>query len=77
MKLRGCICPLSWSVHCNFVRDGNVTIKKGDGRAPPHAPARAKFSFVLECTPEIGHCYSVCTLWLVHVTSLNTVQYLT
>jgi hypothetical protein len=33
MKYRECICPLSWSVHCNFVRDG-----KGVGVhcAPPH-----------------------------------------
>ncbi len=23
MKQDECICPLSWSVHCNFVRDGN------------------------------------------------------
>jgi hypothetical protein len=26
MEGRGeCICPLSWSVHCNFVRDGNYS----------------------------------------------------
>ncbi len=34
MKYRECVCPLSWSVHFNFVRDGNRV--KGGGRAPPH-----------------------------------------
>ncbi len=23
LKKGECICPLSWSVHCNYVRDGN------------------------------------------------------
>ncbi len=32
MKYRECICPLSRSVHCNFVRDGNRL--KEDSRAP-------------------------------------------
>jgi hypothetical protein len=36
-----------------------VTIKKGGGRAPPHSPARADFSIMMECTPEFGHCHSV------------------
>jgi hypothetical protein len=52
-----------------------VTIKKGVGEHPPHSPARADidFSIMMECTPEIGHCHSVCILWLLHVTSLYTV----
>jgi hypothetical protein len=34
-------------------------VKRG-GHTPP---ARAGFSIMMECTPEIGHCHSVCTLW--------------
>jgi hypothetical protein len=33
MKLVECICLLSWSLHCNFVRD--VTRVKGSARTPP------------------------------------------
>ncbi len=33
MKQGECVFPLSRSVHCNFVRDGNRL--KGGGRAPP------------------------------------------
>ncbi len=29
---------------------------------PPPA-AMANFSIMMECTPESGHCHSVCTLW--------------
>ncbi len=62
MKYGECIGPLSWSVHCNFVRDGKQS--GGGGRAPhPPSPARADFSIMMDCMPEIGHCHSVCTLW--------------
>jgi hypothetical protein len=30
------ICPLSWSVHHNFVLDGRYTVVKWGGRAPTH-----------------------------------------
>jgi hypothetical protein len=33
MKQGQCICPLSWSVHCNFTGDGKCN-ERG-GRAPP------------------------------------------
>jgi hypothetical protein len=42
-----CICPLCWSVYCNFVR------------APPPSPAWANFSIMMQCTPESGRCHSV------------------
>jgi hypothetical protein len=29
--------------------------------APP-SPAKADFPIMMECTPELGHCHSVCTL---------------
>jgi hypothetical protein len=33
------------------------------GVHPPPSPARADFSIMMECTPEIGLCHSVSTLW--------------
>ncbi len=36
-----------------------VDIVKGAGRAPPHPQAWADFTFMMECTPESGHCHSV------------------
>jgi hypothetical protein len=35
---------------------------EGGGRASS-SPARADFSIMMECTPQIGHCHSICTLW--------------
>jgi hypothetical protein len=35
-KYGECICPLSWSVHHNFVRDCRIV--KGGGRARSHSP---------------------------------------
>ncbi len=38
---------------------------KGGGRVPPTpSPGWANFSIMMECTPESGLCYSVCTLWV-------------
>ncbi len=62
MKYRVCICPLSWSVHCNFVRS-MVMERKGVGVHPPNPIGSADFSIMMECTPEIGDCRSKCTLW--------------
>ncbi len=53
-----CICPLSWSVHHNFVRDGRHS-KRGWSCTPPPSPAWADFSIMMECKPESGHCHSV------------------
>jgi hypothetical protein len=53
MKYRECVCPLSYSVHCNFLREGD-RVKDG-GRAPP----TLSIMMELECTPQIGRCYSV------------------
>ncbi len=30
------------------------------GVQPPPLPARAEFSIMIECTPEIGNCHSLC-----------------
>jgi hypothetical protein len=38
------IRPLSWSVHCNFIRDGKCS--EGGGRAPPLSPVVCQKSAV-------------------------------
>ncbi len=58
MKQGQCICPLSWSVHCNFTGEGkSVNLVKGGGRAPP--TLQANFTLMMECTPESGRYHSV------------------
>jgi hypothetical protein len=37
---------------------------------PPLSTSRADFTIVMECTPESGHCHSVCTLWPPPTTQL-------
>ncbi len=59
MKQGECIFPLSWSVHCDFVRDG----ERGVGVHLPPSPAWAYCFIMMECTPESGRCHSMCTLW--------------
>jgi hypothetical protein len=43
-----------------------VDREKGGGRAAVHPPPPslgwADFTLMMECTPESGHCHSVCTL---------------
>jgi hypothetical protein len=63
MKQGECICPLSWSVHSNFVRDGSYSERGKACSAPPPSLAWANFSIKMECTPEGESCHSVCTLW--------------
>jgi hypothetical protein len=71
MKYRECICPLSSSVHCNFVSlYVTVNIVKGGGRANPPSPAWATFSIVMEFTPEIA----VATLCVLCVQKSPTVS---
>jgi hypothetical protein len=65
MKQGQCICPLSWSVQCNFTGDGNSS-ERGWGRAPPPSPDRANFTLITECTPESSGCYSVYTVGLTN-----------
>ncbi len=58
MKQGQCICPLIWSVHCNFIGDGK-SIERGWACTPPTSPAWANFTLTMECTPESDCCYSV------------------
>jgi hypothetical protein len=58
MKQGQCICPLSWSVHCNFTGDGKCN-KRGWACTPPPSPAQPNFTLMTECTPESRRYYSV------------------
>jgi hypothetical protein len=42
------------------LRDGSFS--EGSGRALPPTQGWADFSIMMVCTPESGHCHSVCTL---------------
>jgi hypothetical protein len=36
---------------------------KGGWRAHPPTPGWPDVTIMMECSPESGHCHSVCTLW--------------
>jgi hypothetical protein len=38
---------------------------RGEDLQPSPSPARADFAIMMECTPVIGNCHSVCTLWVI------------
>ncbi len=64
MKQGECICPLSWSIRCSFVRDGNYS-EGGWAMAcmqPPPSPAKADFSMMGVRHAEIGSRHSVSNL---------------
>ncbi len=50
-----------WSLHHSLHMTEDIV--KWDGRAPSPSPAWANFFIILECTPESGHCHSLCALW--------------
>ncbi len=63
VEIGKCICPLSLSVHHNYVRDGRYS--EGGWASTPHPqPAWANFFTMMECTPESGRCPSV--YWVCH-----------
>jgi hypothetical protein len=63
MKKGECICPLSWSVHWNFVRDGKYLVEwKGVGVHPPSSPTRADFSIIRNVRQEAAIA-TLCLLW--------------
>jgi hypothetical protein len=59
MKQGQCICPLSWSVHCNFTGEGKCNERGWACTAPPPSPARTDFTLITECAPESSGCNSV------------------
>ncbi len=59
------ICPLNWSVHHNFVRDGRYTERVwACTPTPPPSPVWTNFSIMMEWPPESVCCHFVCTLCL-------------
>jgi hypothetical protein len=60
MKWGVCICPLSWSVLCNFVYYTILYYTILYVMVNIVEAARANFSIMMECTPESGRCHSVC-----------------
>jgi hypothetical protein len=51
-----------------------VNIVKRGLRLPPPSPARAYFSIMMECTPEIDRCHSVSTVILAFRTKIQKVS---
>ncbi len=61
MKQGQCICPLSWSVHCNFTGDGKCN-KRGWACTPhPHQPRQILPSWLN--VRQKADVTSLCTLW--------------
>ncbi len=61
MKQGQCICPLSWSVHCNFTGDGNCN-KRGWACNPhPHQPSLILPSWLN--VRQKADVNTLCTLW--------------
>jgi hypothetical protein len=74
-KYGECICPLSWSVHCNFVRDGKYSENGWASSPPPSSPAWANFSYLdgmyARKRPLPLCVYSVCLTTDFEVSMLN------
>ncbi len=68
-----CICPFSWSLHHDFVRDGRYSEKGWACTPHPPSPGWANFSIMMECTPESGLCPSVCTLCAQIANNFSTI----
>ncbi len=61
MKQDQCICPLSWSVHCNFTGDGKCN-KRGWAFTPhPHQPKLILPSWLN--VRQKAAVSTLCTLW--------------
>jgi hypothetical protein len=64
MKQRQCICPLSWSVHCNFTDEGKCSERGWACTPHPYQPGP-----ILPSSLNVRQKAAVatlCTLWSVH-----------
>jgi hypothetical protein len=62
MKQGQCICPLSWSVHCNFTGEGKCNVRGWACTPHPHQPG-----LILPSSLNVRQKAAVatlCTLWL-------------
>ncbi len=68
MKQGKCVCPLSWSVHCNFTGDGKCK-KRGWACTPhPHQPGPILHSSLN--VRQKAAVATLCTLWAKPLLSL-------
>jgi hypothetical protein len=70
MKQGQCICPLSWSVHCNFTGEGKCSERGWACTPHPYQPGLMR-----ECTPDIGRYHSVYSVVLTSC-GFNVKEYL-
>jgi hypothetical protein len=61
MKQGKCVCPLSWSVHCNFTGDGKYNKRGWVCTPPPHQPGLILPSCVN--VRQKAAVATLCTLW--------------
>ncbi len=70
MKQGQCICPLSWSVHCNFTGDDKCN-KRGWGCTPhPHQPRQILPSWLN--VRQKADVTTLCTLWGRHNNNVSS-----
>ncbi len=78
LKQGQCICPLNWSVHCNFTDEGKCN-KRGWACTPhPHQPGPILPSWLN--VRQKAAVATLCTLWFRPIPTLpptvcNTVEY--
>jgi hypothetical protein len=65
MKQGQCICPLSWSVHCNFTGDGKCN-KRGWACTPHPRQSREILPSWLNVRQK-ADVTTLCSLWSVHL----------
>jgi hypothetical protein len=63
MKQGQCICPLSWSVHCNFTGDGKCNERGWACTPHPHQARLVLHSWLNVC--QKADVTTLCTLWFV------------
>ncbi len=61
MKQGQCICPLSWSVHCNFTGDGKCNERGWACTPHPHQPSLILPSWLN--VRQKAEVTTLCTLW--------------
>jgi hypothetical protein len=61
MKQGQCICPLSWSVHCNFIGDGKCNERGWACTPHPHQPRLILPSWLN--VRQKADVTTLCTLW--------------
>ncbi len=68
-----CICPLSWSVHCNFTGDGKCN-ERGWACTPHLHQPGANVSIMMECDGMYARNAAVATLCVLCVADSLIVQ---